>query len=136
MTPKMRPTTGYDIPGWFADKYSAPVLVDKDVNAMVVGEHHEYYSSVDDMMMLKVGTGVGGGLVTGGRVHRGADGAAGDIGHIQLTETGEPPECRCGNLGCVEAYAGGWAELATTGSGQRHAAADFARKNWDLTRIS
>jgi predicted NBD/HSP70 family sugar kinase len=115
--PIMTGWDGYDIPGWFADKYSAPVLVDKDVNAMVVGEHHEYYSSVDDMMMLKVGTGVGGGLVTGGRVHRGADGAAGDIGHIQLTETGEPPECRCGNLGCVEAYAGGWAlirELSAT----------------------
>lgn len=115
--PIMTGWDGYDIPGWFADKYSAPVLVDKDANAMVVGEHHEYYSSVDDMMMLKVGTGVGGGLVTGGRVHRGADGASGDIGHIQLTETGKPPECRCGNLGCVEAYAGGWAlirELSAT----------------------
>lgn len=107
--PIMTGWDGYNIPGWFAGTYSAPVLVDKDVNAMVAGEHHEYYSSVDDVMMLKVGTGVGGGLIAGGRVHRGADGAAGDIGHIQLTEKADAPECRCGNLGCVEAYAGGWA---------------------------
>jgi predicted NBD/HSP70 family sugar kinase len=107
--PIMTGWDGYDIRGWFAADYDAPVLVDKDANAMVAGEHHEHFGSVDDMMMLKVGTGVGSGLISGGRIHRGADGAAGDIGHIQLTETSDPPECRCGNLGCVEAYAGGWA---------------------------
>ncbi|MEV7865498.1 ROK family protein [Streptomyces sp. NPDC088124] len=51
------------------------------------------------------------GLIAGGRVHRGADGAAGDVGHIQVTVEGvaDPPLCRCGNTGCVEAYTGGWA---------------------------
>ncbi|WP_073391703.1 ROK family transcriptional regulator [Jatrophihabitans endophyticus] len=113
--PIMTDWDGFDIPGWFAERYAAPVLVDKDVNAMAVGERQECYPDVDDLMLVKIGTGVGSGLIAGGRVHRGADGAAGDIGHIQLGEgaadaaAGDPPECRCGNRGCVEAYAGGWA---------------------------
>jgi predicted NBD/HSP70 family sugar kinase len=61
--------------------------------------------------MLKAGTGIGAGLVIGGQVYRGANGAAGDIGHIQVTveDADVEPVCRCGNTGCVEAYAGGWA---------------------------
>lgn len=115
--PIMTGWDGFDIPGWFAADYDAPVLVDKDVNAMAVGEHHERYSDVADFMYIKIGTGVGSGLITGGRVHRGADGAAGDIGHIQIVDPlaeqrdKNQPECRCGNVGCVEAYAGGWALL-------------------------
>lgn len=104
----------FDIRSWWrAHDYGCPVLVDKDVNAMAIGEHRTHYQHIDDMIMIKVGTGVGSGLITGGRVHHGADGAAGDIGHIQLTDpdTDPGPECRCGNLGCVEAYAGGWAML-------------------------
>jgi predicted NBD/HSP70 family sugar kinase len=102
----------FDIPGWFTKTYDCPVVVDKDANAMAVGEHRFSFPDVSHMMVLKVGTGVGGGLIADGRVHRGADGAAGDIGHIQLTlPDGEhdEPLCRCGNTGCVEAYAGGWA---------------------------
>lgn len=111
--PIMTGWDGYDIPGWFAKRFTAPVLVDKDVNAMALGEHRDRYPTVADMMMIKIGTGVGSGLVIGGRLHRGSDGAAGDIGHIQLPDAddGAPPECRCGNVGCVEAYAGGWALL-------------------------
>lgn len=101
----------FDIPGWFADYYDAPVLVDKDANAMALGEQRSQHPDVSHLLMVKVGTGVGSGLIAGGRVHRGADGAAGDIGHIQLTvpEVADEPLCRCGNSGCVEAYAGGWA---------------------------
>ncbi|MEV7087399.1 ROK family protein [Streptomyces sp. NPDC093085] len=101
----------YDIPGWFAPRYDCPVLVDKDVNAMAYGEQRLRYPGVDHLLMVKIGTGVGTGLIAGGRVHRGADGAAGDVGHIQVTveDVAEPPLCRCGNTGCVEAYAGGWA---------------------------
>ncbi|MFE3449521.1 ROK family protein [Nonomuraea sp. NPDC059194] len=101
----------FDIPGWFAPRYGCPVLVDKDVNAMAFGEQRLRYPDVPHLLMVKVGTGVGTGLVAGGQVHRGADGAAGDVGHTQVTveDTAEPPACRCGNAGCVEAYAGGWA---------------------------
>ena len=111
--PIMTGWDGFDIPGWFAQHHAAPVLVDKDANAMALGEHHCCYPDVPDMMMVKIGTGVGSGLLTGGRVHRGADGAAGDIGHIPYVdfERDTPPECRCGNVGCVEAYAGGWGLL-------------------------
>ncbi|MGV9308037.1 ROK family protein [Nonomuraea sp. NPDC003727] len=101
----------FDIPGWFATRYACPVLVDKDVNAMAFGEQRLRHPDVPHLLMVKVGTGVGTGLVAGGQVHRGADGAAGDVGHTQVTvdDTTEPPLCRCGNAGCVEAYAGGWA---------------------------
>jgi predicted NBD/HSP70 family sugar kinase len=101
----------YDIPGWFTHRYECPVLVDKDVNAMAYGEHRLRYPDVAHLLMVKIGTGVGTGLIASGQVHRGADGAAGDVGHIQVTvdDVDEPPICRCGNAGCVEAYAGGWA---------------------------
>jgi predicted NBD/HSP70 family sugar kinase len=101
----------YDIPGWFVPRYDCPVLVDKDVNAMAYGEHRLRYPDVAHFLMVKIGTGVGTGLIAGGQVHRGADGAAGDVGHIQVTvdDVDEPPACQCGNAGCVEAYAGGWA---------------------------
>ncbi|MGY0064759.1 ROK family transcriptional regulator [Streptomyces sp. LZ34] len=101
----------YDIPGWFAPRYDCPVLVDKDVNAMAYGEHRLRYPDTAHLLMVKIGTGVGTGIIASGRIHRGADGAAGDVGHIQVTveDVAEPPLCRCGNTGCVEAYAGGWA---------------------------
>ena len=101
----------FDIPGWFAPRYPCPVLVDKDVNAMAFGEQRVIYPNVAELLMIKIGTGVGAGLISSGRVHRGADGAAGDIGHLHVTvpDVEEEPLCRCGNTGCVEAYAGGWA---------------------------
>ncbi|MEU7852474.1 ROK family protein [Nonomuraea sp. NPDC049141] len=101
----------FDIPGWFTAHYNCPVLVDKDVNAMAFGEQRLRYPGVPHLLMVKIGTGVGTGLIAGGQVHRGADGAAGDIGHIQVVvdDVAEPPLCRCGNVGCVEAYTGGWA---------------------------
>ncbi|MBT2233804.1 ROK family protein [Nonomuraea sp. NEAU-A123] len=101
----------FDIPGWFTAHYNCPVLVDKDVNAMAFGEQRLRYPEVPHLLMVKIGTGIGTGLIAGGQVHRGADGAAGDIGHIQVVvdDVAEPPLCRCGNVGCVEAYTGGWA---------------------------
>jgi predicted NBD/HSP70 family sugar kinase len=106
----------FDIRGWFAGDFGCPVVVEKDVNAMAVGEHRSIHPDVPNMMMLKVGTGVGSGLIASGQIHRGADGAAGDIGHIHLRLPhghpegyAEEPLCRCRNTGCVEAYAGGWA---------------------------
>jgi len=57
---------------------------------------------------VKIGTGIGAGIISGGRLHRGAQGSAGDVGHIQVTD--DPAVvCRCGNIGCLEAMAGGGA---------------------------
>ena len=101
----------YDIPGWFARSYDCPTVVEKDVNAMGVGEHRVNFPETAHLLMLKAGTGIGTGIIASGQVHHGADGAAGDIGHIHITvpDVAEEPLCRCGNTGCVEAYAGGWA---------------------------
>jgi predicted NBD/HSP70 family sugar kinase len=96
---------GFSIPGWFADHYDVPVLVDNDVNIMAVGEHWTYWRAVEHLLFIKVGTGIGCGIVAGGHIHRGAQGAAGDIGHIRLSH--EEVVCRCGNIGCLEAVAGG-----------------------------
>jgi predicted NBD/HSP70 family sugar kinase len=97
---------GFDIPEWFADVYAAPVLVDNDVNIMARGEHGLRWPDTQDFMLIKVGTGIGCGVIADGHIHHGADGAAGDIGHIRAT-TGDDVICRCGNVGCLEALAGG-----------------------------
>jgi predicted NBD/HSP70 family sugar kinase len=112
--PIMTGWDGYDIPGWFRSEYNCPVIVDKDANAMAFGEQHTTYPHVRHLLMVKIGTGVGSGLISDGRLHRGADGAAGDIGHNYVPKPAgiqNEPECRCGNTGCLEAYAGGWALL-------------------------
>jgi predicted NBD/HSP70 family sugar kinase len=101
----------YDIRGWFRRHYPCPVVVDKDANAMAFGEHRLVHPDVANMLYLKLGTGVGSGIIANGQIYRGADGAAGDIGHNQIPIPDDAPEplCRCGNTGCVEAYTGGWA---------------------------
>jgi predicted NBD/HSP70 family sugar kinase len=100
---------GFPIPDHFADRYRAPVLVDNDVNIMALGEYWTYWRhTVDDLLFIKVGTGIGCGIVAAGSIFRGAQGAAGDLGHIQVAGH-ETAVCRCGNTGCVEAVAGGQA---------------------------
>jgi predicted NBD/HSP70 family sugar kinase len=109
--PIMTGWDGFDIPGFFRDRYRTTVLVDNDVNVMALGEQRACYPDVAHLAFLKVGTGVGFGIVAGGQILRGTQGAAGDIGHIRVTvpDVTEEPVCLCGNIGCVEAYAGGWA---------------------------
>jgi predicted NBD/HSP70 family sugar kinase len=106
--PIMPGWNGFPIPRWFAAHYDAPVLVDNDVNIMALGEHWANWRETEHLMFVKVGTGIGCGIVAGRAIHRGAQGAAGDIGHIRLPGH-EDVLCRCGNLGCVEAVAGGGA---------------------------
>ncbi len=99
---------GYPVPERFADRYRVPVLVDNDVNIMALGEHWNNWRDVDHLLFIKVATGIGCGIVVDGRIHRGAEGAAGDIGHIRVAADGaEAITCSCGNVGCLEALAGG-----------------------------
>lgn len=102
------------MPGWdrypvrdeLAGKWGCPVTVDNDVNVMALGERHAGVArSLDELIFVKVGTGIGCGIVLGGRVYRGVAGTAGDIGHIRLDDYG--PACACGEVGCLEAYFGG-----------------------------
>ncbi|MFJ2865581.1 ROK family protein [Kitasatospora sp. NPDC087314] len=102
---------GFDVPGRLGPRIGAPVLVDNDVNIMALGEHWAASPEVAHLLFVKVGTGIGSGIITEHRLHRGAQGAAGDIGHIRVASAADQ-FCRCGNLGCLEAVAGGAALAA------------------------
>ncbi len=93
----------YDVVGRLSRELAGPVLVDNDVNIMALGEHATEYADVEHLLFVKVATGIGAGVISGGRLHRGAQGAAGDIGHVQTP--GHTELCRCGNIGCLEAVA-------------------------------
>ena len=106
--PIMPGWNGYSVRSWLRERYDAPVWVDNDVNLMALGE---WYKGTPrdgrDLLYIHVDEGVGAGLVSRGTVFRGDTGAAGDIGHIQVTDD-ETALCRCGQIGCLEAVAGGW----------------------------
>ena len=103
------------MPGWeqypirqkFYQTYpKATVVVDNDVNVMAMGElRYGTGQESDEFIFVKVGTGIGCGIVADRKIYRGATGSAGDIGHIQADSNG--PICHCGNIGCVEAMASG-----------------------------
>ncbi|MDH2444852.1 ROK family protein [Amnibacterium sp. CER49] len=105
--PIMPGWNGFDVRGRFARRFGAPVWVDNDVNLLALAERTRRGDDDIDLIYCKIGTGIGAGLLTRGRIHRGANGAAGDVGHVRLPGSVEP--CRCGKRGCLEAEAGGWA---------------------------
>ncbi len=102
------------LPGWlgiFAGeemgrRLDLPVVVDNDANLGALAEYSWGAArDCEHVVYIKVSSGIGAGLVLGGRLHRGANGTAGEIGHDIVDEAG--PYCRCGNRGCLEAVAGG-----------------------------
>ncbi|GGS24090.1 ROK family transcriptional regulator [Actinokineospora fastidiosa] len=109
--PIMPGWNGYDVPARVAADFDVPVLVDNEVNLMALGEHARCHPDEQHMMVVKVATGIGAGLISNGELHRGAVGAAGDLGHILAPGAGDAP-CRCGNTGCLEAVASGPAVAA------------------------
>jgi glucokinase-like ROK family protein len=99
----------YDVRQHFSKTFSAPVWVDNDVNVMALGEVRGVGIPRErDVIYVKVGSGIGAGLISQGRLHRGAQGCAGDIGHIAVVDASDIV-CRCGQMGCLEALAGGFA---------------------------
>lgn len=89
--------------------FGTPAWVDNDVNLMTLGAWKATRSEAgDNVVLLKAGTGIGIGLISQARLHRGARGSAGDLGHVSLGN-GSTTLCRCGKTGCLEASAGGWA---------------------------
>jgi glucokinase len=85
-----------------------PVVVINDVRAAAWGEWlHGAGQGFDDLVCLFVGTGIGGGVVSGGQMLAGCSNTAGELGHMTIDWHG--PVCHCGNTGCLEALAGGWA---------------------------
>lgn len=105
--PIMPGWNGYDVRAPFEERFNAPVWVDNDSNLLALGERARRRDSLVDLIYCKIGSGVGAGLLSKGRIHRGANGAAGDIGHVRVSDS--DAQCRCGKIGCLEAVAGGWA---------------------------
>lgn len=119
--PIMTGWDGFEVSREIGAWYGTVAHVENDANALAVGEvaaAAEAGVRISDLLVVKVGTGVGAGIISGGRVLRGAAGSAGDIGHTEadnVTGRTDRPTCRCGKVGCVEAYAGGWALVRDAG---------------------
>ena len=102
---------GYPVADWLQERFDAPALVDNDVNVMAVGERGLAFGDCEQFLFVKVGLGVGAGIVADGHLYRGAQGCAGDIGHIYIPGH-DDVLCACGNIGCLEAVVGGSAIAA------------------------
>jgi predicted NBD/HSP70 family sugar kinase len=96
----------YDVPARVRRDHPVPVLIDNDVNIMALGERQTAFPRVEDLVFVKVATGIGAGLISGGTLQRGARGTAGDLGHARVPGA-DDVTCRCGNTGCLEAVAAG-----------------------------
>jgi predicted NBD/HSP70 family sugar kinase len=110
------------MPGWhdypvrdrLAERWGVPVFLENDANLMALGEQRVQWPGAPSMLLVKVGSGIGAGIVIG--LHRGVDGDAGDIGHIRMH--GHEERCACGATGCLAAVASGAAlvrQLAALG---------------------
>jgi glucokinase len=105
-----------NLPAWKAtplrdilqEKYAKPVFVENDANAAALGEYlFGAGQGCQNMIYLTVSTGIGGGVIVGGRILEGANGSAAELGHITIDWRGE--RCNCGNIGCLEVLASGTA---------------------------
>lgn len=96
---------GFGVAAHLQAEFGCPCRVDNDVNLIAIGEARVLPEDQWPLLVVKVGTGIGGGLISEkGHVHRGADGAACDIGHLSVVGA-EDIICSCGNTGCIEAVA-------------------------------
>jgi glucokinase len=92
------------------ERIGLPVYVDNDANVAALAEHlYGAGRGAQNVVMLTIGTGIGGGLILNGEVYRGSTGAAAELGHIVIEEDGPPCQGNCPNHGCVEALASGTA---------------------------
>lgn len=109
-TPNLRGWDGFDFRAAFQARLGRPVVIENDANAAVWGGYvAELKREARNVVGVTLGTGVGGGLILEGRLHRGSTGSAGEIGHMIVVPGGEP--CHCGKKGCLEAYAGSYGLL-------------------------
>ena len=109
-------TSSPNLPGWcdiplrdtVGGKYGVNTFLLNDASAAVLGEHHfGAGKGINNLIMLTVGTGIGGGIIINDRLYPGPSGSAGEIGHMTIDVNG--PECNCGNIGCLEMLASGTA---------------------------
>ncbi|WP_197375985.1 ROK family transcriptional regulator [Mycolicibacterium baixiangningiae] len=107
-SPILRGWDGVRLRPYFERLSNARVLLDNDANAIALGERGGNLERIDDLLVLKVSTGLGAGIIAGGALQRGASQAAGEFGHNK-TPAAAGLSCRCGDVGCLEAIAAGWA---------------------------
>jgi glucokinase len=109
-------TTSPNLPGWhnvqlrdvIAARSGLATYLINDASAAALGEHRFGAGrGFDNLLYLTVSTGIGGGIIINGELYSGADGCAGELGHMTIEADG--PQCSCGNFGCLEALASGWA---------------------------
>jgi Transcriptional regulator/sugar kinase len=92
------------------ERIGLPVFLDNDANVAALAEHlYGAGRGAQNVVMLTIGTGIGGGLILGGEIYRGSTGGAAELGHIVIREDGLPCQGNCPNHGCVETYASGTA---------------------------
>jgi glucokinase len=112
-------TASPNLPGWknvplrdmIEEKLGVRTFLLNDANAAALGEHRFGVGrDVDDLIYITVSTGIGGGIIIGGKIYDGICGSAGEIGHMTIDING--PRCRCGNIGCLETLASGTAMAA------------------------
>ncbi len=113
LSPNINGWQGMEIGRILRERLNLPVVVENDVNSMALAESRfgaaAGYKSV---VCVAVGTGVGGGIIMDGKLWRGSNFTAGEIGHITLNSNG--PQCRCGSKGCIEVYCASQAILTRT----------------------
>jgi glucokinase-like ROK family protein len=126
--PLMPDWENYPIRDFFKGTFSSAfVVVDNDVNIMALGEQRAGDAvNVDHFLLIKIGTGIGCGIMVNRKIHRGSNGCAGDIGHICVDKQG--PICRCGNRGCLEAMAAGPAIAEKAMQAARNGKSELLRK--------
>jgi glucokinase len=101
------PLAGVPLREELGRRFGLPVFVDNDANCAALAEAH--LLGEDYLVMLTLGTGVGGGVVIGGKTFRGAHGLGAELGHMTLNADGPPCPGNCPNRGCIEAYCSGQA---------------------------
>lgn len=132
-----------NLPGWhnvplkaiLEEALGLPVYAGNDANLAALGERHfGAGQGVDDLIYITVSTGIGGGIITDGKLLVGADGAAGEVGHQTIDMNG--PRCNCGNIGCLEVLAAGPAiarsAIAAIQRGEETLIAALARETGDI----
>ena len=107
-SPTMSGWDGVPLAPYLSDLTNTPVRLDNDANVIVLSERRGQRDRFEDMLLIKASTGLGAGIVAGGVLQRGALGGAGEFGHTKISAAAGIA-CRCGDTGCLEAIAGGWA---------------------------
>ena len=107
-SPALAGWDGIPLAPYLREVTAAPLVIDNDCNVMALSERDGHLRDHNDVLVLKASTGLGIGIIAGGRLIQGHLGAAGEIGHVKVAAA-EGLLCRCGDIGCLETVAGGWA---------------------------